>query len=265
MPTNSAIRTFAEDPPAWGEIDPRSGLSRVLTDRYCLLFGRSPTTTLVSRLRLDPDEVPETIHEVRAAVAAHGHTTAEWRVGGSSTPADLVDRLVAHGFVPADRPGHEPHLTSMLLEAEPPGVDGIEVRRVANVDEFVVADEISATAFEEQDDGEEKDWQDRFAAEQAGHTPRTYLAFLDGRPIGSARALFDDSCPAVMLISGGVLPEARGRGAYRALVRARWDDAVDAGLPALVVHAGAMSRPILERLGFDVVAEQEVLLDPATC
>jgi predicted acetyltransferase len=68
-----------------------------------------------------------------------------------------------------------------------------------------------------------------------------------------------------MLISGGVLAEARGRGAYRALVRARWEDAVEAGQPALVVHAGAMSRPILERLGFQVAAEQEVLLDPATC
>ena len=52
---------------------------------------------------------------------------------------------------------------------------------------------------------------------------------------------------------------------YRALVRARWDDAVAAGQPALVVHAGALSRPILERLGFTAVAEQEVLLDPATC
>jgi len=68
-----------------------------------------------------------------------------------------------------------------------------------------------------------------------------------------------------MLVFGGVLAEARGRGAYRALVRARWDDAVAARQPALVVHAGAMSRPILERLGFHAVAEQEVLLDPATC
>ena len=68
-----------------------------------------------------------------------------------------------------------------------------------------------------------------------------------------------------MLISGGVLAEARGHGAYRALVRARWDDAVGAGQHALVVHAGAMSRPILERLGFHAAAEQEVLLDPTTC
>ena len=92
-----------------------------------------------------------------------------------------------------------------------------------------------------------------------------YLALVDGTPVGAARALVEDGLPAVMLISGGVLAEARGTAAYRALVRARWDEAVEAGQPALVVHAGAMSRPILERLGFHAVAEQEVLLDPTTC
>lgn len=64
-----------------------------------------------------------------------------------------------------------------------------------------------------------------------------------------------------MLIGGGVLEHARGGGVYRALVRARWDDAVAAGTPALVTQAGALSRPILERLGFEAVAEIEILLD----
>src|SRR5206468_8394543 len=36
----------------------------------------------------------------------------------------------------------------------------------------------------------------------------------------------------------------------RALVKARWDDAVARGTPLLVTHAGALSRPILGRLGF---------------
>jgi hypothetical protein len=257
------LRRFAEDPPAWGEIDPRTGLERVLIDRYCLLFGSSPTTTLVSRLRLDPDEIPETIHEVRAEIARRGHREAVWRVGSSATPADLADRLVGHGFVPADRPGHEPHLTSMVLREEPPSVEGVEVRRVADAAELARASGISATAFGEEQD--EENWEERFAAERAGIAPRMYLALVDGSPVGAARALFEDGLPAVMLISGGVLAEARGHGAYRALVRARWDDAVEAGQRALVVHAGAMSRPILERLGFHAVAEQEVLLDPVTC
>ena len=263
MQTSTALRSFAEDPPAWGEIDPRSGLERILTDRYCLLFGPSPSSTLVSRLRLDPDEIPETIREVREAVAAHGHREAVWRVGSSATPVDLVDRLVAHGLVPCDLPGQEPHVTSMVLTEEPPLVEGVDVRRVADADELALASRISATTLGEEH--EEEDWQRQFAAEQAGHLPRMYLAFVDGEPVGAARALFEEGLPAVMLISGGVLAEARGRGAYRALVRARWEDAVEAGQPALIVHAGAMSRPILERLGFHVAAEQEVLVDPATC
>jgi hypothetical protein len=263
LQTSTSLRSFAEDPPAWGEIDPRSGLERVLTDRYCLLLGSSPTTTLVSRLRLDPDEVPEAIHEVRAEIARRGHRHAIWRVGSSATPGDLVDRLTAHGFVPSDLPGQEPHLTSMVLTEEPPAVDGVDARRVASAAELQIAHAISTAAFGEEED--DLDWDLRFVSERAGHTPRMYLAFVDGAPVGAASALVEADCPAVMLISGGVLAEARGRGAYRALVRARWVDAVDANQPALVVHAGAMSRPILERLGFRAVAEHEVLLDPATC
>jgi len=61
---------------------------------------------------------------------------------------------------------------------------------------------------------------------------------------------------------GGTRPEHRGRGAYRALVRARWDAAVERGTPILTVGAGAMSRPILERLGFTIVGWEDCLLDP---
>ena len=56
-------------------------------------------------------------------------------------------------------------------------------------------------------------------------------------------------------------PTARGRGAYRALVAARWADAVAAGTPLLVTQAGKMSRPILRRLGFREVCEIWMLVD----
>jgi hypothetical protein len=68
--------------------------------------------------------------------------------------------------------------------------------------------------------------------------------------------------PGPMLLAGGVtLPEHRGRGAYRALVRARWDAAQRAGAPALVTQAQAASRPILERLGFRATGVIKVLVD----
>ena len=151
----------------------------------------------------------------------------------------------------------------MVLTEEPPAVDGVEARRVADAAELALASTISATAFGEDED--EANWEERFAAERAGHVPRMYLAFADGAAGGCRSGAVRGRAPGGHAHHGGVLAEARGRGAYRALVRARWDEAVEAGQPALVVHAGAMSRPILERLGFEAVAEQEVLLDPTTC
>lgn len=262
------VRRFAEAPGAWGEIPAESGLTRILTDRYCLLLGAVPSFTSVSRLRLDPDEVAEVLAEVRELVAEHGHRHAIWWIGPSATPNDLVDRLRAHGLAPDERANSEPHATSMALIVEPAATgEGVEARRVESLEDFRAAATIAATAFEEPKEDHaayESILEENYARERAGHSPRTYIAFLAGRPVGTGRALFAADCPAVLMLGGGVVPEGRGRGVYRALVRARWDDAVAAGTPALVTHAGAMSRPILERLGFQAVAEQEILLDPAT-
>jgi GNAT superfamily N-acetyltransferase len=262
------VRRYAEDPAAYGpDAPPESGLERVLNERYCVLFGPVPSFTTVCRLRLDPEEVPETLTEVRRLVAERGHREAMWWVGDSATPADLVDRLVAHGLVPDERPGSEPHATSMaLVEPPPAGPPEVTIRRVASLEEYRLANSISSTAFGASE-SERAEWdaiaEQRFAAERAEHAPRTYLAFVDGEAVGVARALFAPVA-AVLLLSGGVVEHARGRGVYRALVRSRWDDAVAAGTPALTVHAGAMSRPILERLGFQVVSETEILLDVQT-
>jgi GNAT superfamily N-acetyltransferase len=266
LPTSSPpeeLRRFAEDPAACGEIDARSGLSRLLTERYCLLFGPVPSFTQVSRLRLDPDEVPEAIAEVRAEVAARGHRRAAWNVGAMATPADLADRLQAHGFTADD------HLTSLTLtSAAPDGPADVEARRVRDLAEFRLAAAVANRAFETPED-RQREWDaveaERFAAERAGFGPRVFIAYLDGRAVGAASAIVEDGLPAALLVGGSVLPEARRRGVYRALVRARWDDAVEAGLDALCVQARATSRPILERLGFERQGELEVLLDPATC
>jgi hypothetical protein len=65
----------------------------------------------------------------------------------------------------------------------------------------------------------------------------------------------------LLLFGGATLPRARGRGAYRALIRARWDDTLSLGSPALITQGGSMSRPILERLGFEPVGHVHMLVD----
>lgn len=84
------------------------------------------------------------------------------------------------------------------------------------------------------------------------HEP-LYAAWLDGRIASVGRAAF--TRVGGYLTGGATAGWARGRGAYRAVVRARWDAAVERGTPALAVGAGDMSRPILEGLGFRQVLQ----------
>ena len=86
-----------------------------------------------------------------------------------------------------------------------------------------------------------------------------YLAWVDGEPAAAGRATF--AAAGAVLNGGSTLRRFRGRGAYRALVAARWQDAARRGTPALITQAGAMSRPILKGLGFREVAEIRVLID----
>ncbi len=44
-------------------------------------------------------------------------------------------------------------------------------------------------------------------------------------------------------------------------VAARWRESVERGTPVLVTQAGAMSRPILTRVGFHEVCEIRILAD----
>ena len=101
----------------------------------------------------------------------------------------------------------------------------------------------------------------RGRADRGGGIPNNliYLAYVDGRPVARGSAAFGER--GVTLFGGSTLPEARGRGAYRAVVAARWEDAVARGTPLLVTQAGPMSRPILGRLGFREVCEIRILVD----
>lgn len=152
----------------------------------------NPNPMFGMALRPRLGDVDEALARARAWFAARGKARYSWWVSDASHPGDLVGQLLARGLAP----DHEdPLAVGMVLEHEPEGEPGIEVRKVASFDEALAA--------------------------------------------------------------------MKGCGVYRALVRARWDEAVRRGTPALVVQAGKMSRPILERLQFERRTEVHILIDEA--
>jgi hypothetical protein len=145
----------------------------------------------------------------------------------------------------------------VLAQAPPPAPPAVTVRPALTADDLRASEVIARSCFGEGelDEQELAEMVRRYDPARS----RRYLAEIDGQPVGTASGTF--TAHGVVLNAGSVLEPARGRGAYRALVRARWEDAEAAGTPALVTQAGAMSKPILERLGFTEICRVEALID----
>lgn len=251
------IRELAENANTYQPLD--EGEERLVDPRFVVWLGpgvNDPHWTVVQRLRLG-DDVPAVVEEIRELLRERGRTSCTWEVADSATPSDLVARLLALGLVRDD----EPVATGMVLRTPPAAPPpGVTARQVESAGEAETAARIAGVAFSMPAEVVEQTAAlARRAFERGNGHGITYLAFADGVPVARATASFLPD--ATLLFGGATLPEGRGRGAYRALVRARWDDAVARRTPALVTHAGAMSRPILERLGFEPVSRLDILVD----
>jgi hypothetical protein len=243
-PDDEQLRSLAED--AAAHIEPPAGEQRLADDRLIASFGQAadPQMNVVSRLRLEPAGVAEAVEDVRGWYRRLGRRACTWEVTTASTPPDLHQRLVALGM----RPDDEPHMLALACTEEPRSdTPGVTVEAVRTDDQLALVSSI----FRE-DDGFDP------PEEWLRAAPR-WLARVDGEAVATADITEMDT--AVFLGGAVTVPRARGRGAYRALVAARWQEAVRLGKPVLVTQSEPMSQPILTRLGFRVVGEIRVLVD----
>jgi hypothetical protein len=188
-----------------------------------------------------------------------GGTAASWWLSEHSTPADIEGRLLGRGLFVVE--GDYLIDGLLLTSPPPPPPSAIDVHVVRSVEEYVAVigaqdDAFGAPAAERRDVDE---LIGDYELERHSDVVALFGAWVDGRVAGGGRAMF--SPRGVFMAGGSTAPWARGRGVYRALVRARWDAAVERGTPALAVQAGTMSAPILPRLGFEKVCSFRRLKD----
>lgn len=219
-------------------MEPARGRTLVVEPEYAFAYDYGHRWAACEGLRVR--DVDRVVAEVDALVARSGAEVCSWWLTERSTPSDLEQELLARGL----RLIESDYLhAGMLSTTAPPEVPGIEVRRVETLADHAVARRLSHPELTDEQLAEE--WEN-------GAEP-TWLAYVDGRPASVGRAIYTRA--GAYLMGGSTEEWARGRGAYRATVRARWDEAVRRGTPALAVGAGPMSQPILERLGFEQVIQ----------
>jgi hypothetical protein len=253
------VREYAEGPDRFAHIVEGSSVTRFDDGRVCVVQGM--TWASVTGVRVAEDEIGDLVAQVRELTGSGKR--AMWWLGASVTPPDLPQRLLEHGLV---TPQDGVPLVKALALVEPPEAAPaeIEVRRVETYEDFLASREVQWDAFEtpehrraEQRPHLRSDYDESMAL----GIPVVFLATLDGKPAATGMAVPSDR--GAFLIAGSTATWARGNGLYRALVRARWDYAVERGTPALVTQSVPdTSYPILKRLGFVDVCDVQRVEDP---
>jgi GNAT superfamily N-acetyltransferase len=175
----------------------------------------------------------------------------EWKVYDYDTPPDLLKRLRRRGF----EIGEPEALLVLDLTARPAALERpvpVSVVRVTDPDEIdaIVRLENAIWGTDHSDLGERLKRDLRERPEMLS----VYIAYEGQEPASAAWVYFHAGSHFASLWGGSTLPQFRGRGHYSGLLAARAQEARQRGFTLLTVDASPMSRPILEKHGFQYLA-----------
>jgi GNAT superfamily N-acetyltransferase len=203
---------------------------------------------------LSGEQVSALIERQIAVFAGRGEQF-EWKYHSHDVPADLPERLIAAGFEPQDPESVVVAGTAAIAAAPvtfPPEVTvrtvtaPEDLRRYARLESVVWGDDRGHMA-------------DALAAELAAAPDGTAVYLVEAADptadgvVCAGRMRMERGTPFATLWGGATLPAWRGRGIYRALVGLRARLALARGYQYLQVDASDDSRPILQRMGFQVL------------
>lgn len=174
----------------------------------------------------------------------------EWKHYEHDAPPDLKSRLASQGFELEETEA----IVALDLENLPPELSGPQahdVRRIASPSQLGDVMRVQDEVWQSSNEGQRE--QLEYEMRHAPETISLYVAYVDNQPASSAWVRFHETSRFASLWGGSTLSGYRGRGIYKAMLAARAGEALQRGARFVTVDAGPMSRPILERLGFQLL------------
>lgn len=200
----------------------------------------------ISYFKLNENSVEQEIDEQVEFFSNLGYEF-EWKVYDHDSPADIRDRLTRRGFVIEELAALmilDTDVTPAFLDPEDVSVRRVEdeagIQAIMRMEKAVWNEDHSELAI--------RLWQDL----QTDPMSLSVFASYEGEQLVSAAWIYyHPPTKFASLWGGSTLAEHRGKGHYTALLNARMREARSRGYRFLMVDASPMSRPILERRGFD--------------
>ncbi|MEO8393404.1 MAG: GNAT family N-acetyltransferase [Chloroflexota bacterium] len=227
-------------------------VNREVTARTVRLVDKINERGTVIYSNLDESNADETIRtEIAYFKKLQIADDFEWKYFDYDQPADLKDRLIKHGFVAQD-----PDAVLILdLQAVPPVLLEAIPQDVRRITDPALLSDIIAVHKGVWD--EDQSWLINSLGRTLREKPQelsVYIAYVDGNPASAGWIDYHEGNPFAGLWGGSTLPEYRQRGLYTALVKARVQEAIERGIRYLTIDASPMSRAVLEKFGFALMA-----------
>ena len=226
-------------------------------------YRREVESGVVRSVSKDPSRLSFIIHSQLSAETANdaiqrqieyfatkGGYGFEWKTFAHDEPADLTARLLAHGLE-ADE--EESLLTMDLHNCPPVFLQPVtaDVRRVTKSSQFNEIAVLQAKVWGGNFSWLEKQLKDNIALQPDYWS--IYIVYVNNEPACAAWASFPKNSRFAGLWGGSTLEKFRKMGLYTAVVATRAQEAVRRGYRFLMVDASEMSRPILQKRGFQLL------------
>jgi GNAT superfamily N-acetyltransferase len=214
---------------------------------YHLTFPDAPIFKSIWGTRLAADEIDAAIEKVIAWFQSKGAPFAAWWFNQIPQPANLLERLQAHGFaLDYDAPGMAVDLDTLdealLLSNGLTIVPAFDDKTLQDWRTVLCASYDMPVARAEA-------WTQATQAFGKENAPwRLYVGYWDGKPVAT-NFLFNGAGVAGLYCVGTV-PEARGKGLGKAITLKPLLDARAEGYRYGVLFASDEGLPMYERLGF---------------
>ncbi|WP_394244681.1 GNAT family N-acetyltransferase [Vibrio astriarenae] len=173
----------------------------------------------------------------------------EWKTYSTDVPSNIGEVLLANGFKQEES---ESFMVLELAKAVDEPFDDLLITEVT--DSKGIRD---AIRVQEQVWGGDFEWQYHYLLNLKQYSPESvsiYVVYVDNLPVTSAWLTFNGSSPFAGIWGGSTVKEHRGKGFYSLLLNKRIAEAKSRGAKYLIIDASDMSKPIVAKRGFEVVA-----------
>jgi hypothetical protein len=233
-----------------------AGLTREASECTARYTTESGSLRYILWHRFDEAIAPSVVADELSAVRGSA-ASIMWKVYAHDEPSSaLVPHLLAGGFERENEYTNALMMTAVddvlaRLAAEPPS--HLEVRQLVTAQSLGAYQSIWDAVWPESPN-------ERYVSDYRTLAARCdpgvqFFAGFDGtEPVTSGYMFHHPGDPIALLCGGATKAEARGRGAYRAMLRVRAHAARKRGAQYLAVEASPDSEPILRRSGFKALS-----------